>query len=120
MMYNNGSVSKNVKYQDICTIETIIVNISYFTLPGFFEIVNNSMYEWHDFYPLINDMSSKSYDFEILKIFIQHLKAKVNWIDCNFTRGLFDDETGQWTGATGMVTIYSACRGSFFGIQRCF
>ena len=28
-----------------------------------------------------------------------------NWINCNYTWGWFDDETGQWTGAVGQVKI---------------
>ena len=27
------------------------------------------------------------------------------WIDCNGTPGIFDYETGKWTGAVGQVNI---------------
>ena len=31
----------------------------------------------------------------------------INWIDCNYIWGWFDDETGKWTDAVGQVTFYS-------------
>ena len=33
----------------------------------------------------------------------------INCIDCNFTWGWFDDETGKWNGAVGKVNMYSVC-----------
>ena len=29
------------------------------------------------------------------------------WIDCNDTAGIFDNETGKWTGAVGQVYDFS-------------
>ena len=29
----------------------------------------------------------------------------INWINCNYTWGIFDYETGKWTGAVGQVNI---------------
>ena len=45
-----------------------------------------------------------SYDTEILSKFISNYNILVNWIDCNYTWGWFDDETGKWTGAVGQVS----------------
>ena len=78
-MYNNGSVSNNIRYKDICNINTFIVNVVYRIYPGFFEIVNNTMVEWYDFWGLLTDFSMIVYDFEILKPFFQNNNIIVNW-----------------------------------------
>ena len=77
-MYNNGSVSNNIEYKDIC-IDNFVVSIVYRTKPGFFEIVNNTMVEWYDFWYLLTDYSMIVYDFEILKPFFQNNNIIVNW-----------------------------------------
>ena len=80
-MYNNGSVSNNIRYKDLCDIDTFFVNVIYEYYPGLFEIVNNTMVEWYDFWNLITDYSMILYDFEILKPFIQNNNIIVNWIN---------------------------------------
>ena len=45
------------------------------------------------------------YDYEILSSFFENYHIIVTWIDCNFNFGLFDEETGHWTGAVGKVVI---------------
>ena len=90
-MYNNGSVSNNIKYKDICKSDNVVINVVYETTPGFFEIVNNTMVEWYDFYLLITDFSSIVYDFEILKPFIQNNNIIVNWTNAS----TFDRFLGQ-------------------------
>ena len=100
-MFNNGSVSNKVRYQDICT-DRFVANIAYFWS---YQVVNNSMVE----YPLNlieGQYSSISlpYDFEIIGSFLMNYNIIVNkWIDCNDTAGIFDNETGKWTGAVGQV-----------------
>ena len=42
-------------------------------------------------------------DYEILKSFFQNNYINPTWIDCNYTWGWFDNETGHWTGAVGKV-----------------
>ena len=42
MMFNDGSVSNNVRYQDLC-VERFAINVAYNHDPTFFEIENNSM-----------------------------------------------------------------------------
>ena len=78
-MYNNGSVNNNIEYKDICNIGNFNVNVVYRTDPGFFEIVNNTMVEWYDFYNLLTDFSMIVYDFEILKPFFQNNNIIANW-----------------------------------------
>ena len=84
-------MSNNIKYKDICDIENFVVNVVYISYPGFFEIVNNTMVEWYDFYLLITDFSSIVYDFEILKPFIQNNNIIVNWTNAS----TFDRFLGQ-------------------------
>ena len=81
--------------------DSLSINVAYNDNYGFFEIANNSMVEWHDFWMLLNGDSMLLYDFEILEIFFED--KIINWINCNFTWGWYDDETGRWTGAVGKV-----------------
>ena len=78
-MYNNGSVSNNIIYKDLCDIDTFFVNVIYEYYPGLFEIVNNTMVEWYDFWGLLTDFSMIVYDFEILKPFFQNNNIIVTW-----------------------------------------
>ena len=104
IMSDNGTVSNNVRYQDLCT-DKVVVNIAYNDEPGFFGNVNNTMKEWDDYYCVIESCSGMPYDFEILKTFLQTYNIEVNWIDCNFTWGVFDYDSGKWTGAVGKVNF---------------
>ena len=106
-IYNDGSVSNNIKYRDICDIENFVVNVVYISYPGFFEIVNNTMVEWYDFWNLIHDMTNIPYDFEILETFIQNYNIlNITWIDCNGTWGSLNHDIGKWTGLVGQVNSY--------------
>ena len=76
------------------------INVAYNDDPGFFEIVDNSMYA----YPvniIDGEYSNIAQDFEILEVFFEN--KIINWINCNYTWGWHDDETGRWTGAVGQV-----------------
>ena len=81
-------MSNNIKYKNICNIDNFIVNVVYRTYPGFFEIVNNTMVEWYDFWRLLTDFSMIVYDFEILKPFIQDNNIIVNWANAS-TYGMY-------------------------------
>ena len=79
-MYSNGSVNNNIRYKDICNSENFVINVAYVHYPGYFEVVNNTMVEWYNFYNLITDSTMLVYDFEILKPFIENNKIIVsNW-----------------------------------------
>ena len=47
--------------------------------------------------------SNIAYDFEILEIFFKTNNVIVNWLNCNYTWGWYDYDTGRWTGAVGKV-----------------
>ena len=103
MMYDNGSVKSKVSYQDICA-DKFIANIAHVWSN---DVVNNSMVE-HRVSSLSNrrgmGKSAIPYDFEIIGSFLINYNIIVNkWIDCNNTAGIFDYETGKWTGAVGQV-----------------
>ena len=74
-----------------------------------FEIENNLMVDTVEKYQMLHGLRTDSYyisyDNEILSIFFQHYDIIVKWINCNYTWGVFDDETGKWTGAVGQVNI---------------
>ena len=108
MIHNNGSVSNNVRYQDLC-IERFAVNVAYNHDYTWFEVENNSLVDLREKYGYLHGdkVGHYSYDTEILSKFIYNHNIIINWIDCNFTWGWFDYETGKWTGAVGQVTIYS-------------
>ena len=115
-MFINGSASNNIRYPEICNIKNFAVNIAYYTQTGFFEVVNNTMVEWYDYWGLIHDMSQIPYDYEILKTFFQIYNIGIiNWIDYSGTWGLFNHETGNWSGLVGQVNNYYeynfTCRG---------
>ena len=110
-MQNNGSVSKNVRYQDLC-VERFAINVAYNYDPGWFEVENNSLVDLREKYRYthgewVGAYDSLSDDDEILSMFFLNNNIIINWIDCNFTWGWFDYETGKWTGAVGKVAIYS-------------
>ena len=109
MMQDNGSVSKNVKYRNLCK-EQFPVHIAYNYQNLWFEMQNNSMVDtivkYKYFHGLFTDMNSYiSQNYEILSIFFKNYNIIVKWINCNSTWGWYDDETGKWTGAVGQVSM---------------
>ena len=80
------------------------INVAYNNDHAFFEIVNNSMVGYPAFV-VDGDNSYIPYDFEILEHFFKSYVIAINWIDCNYTWGWYDDETGRWTGAVGKVRV---------------
>ena len=114
MISHDGSVNRNLKYNDVCTAskidseqEFIRINIAYNNRPGWFEVDDDTqtMVE----YPLYHMISrSKEYSYvsftwEILKFFFKHNNIIPNWLNCHWNWGWFDEEKGEWTGAMGKV-----------------
>ena len=106
MIFKNGTTKDNLQYKDLCEEELQVI-IAYNNEENFFEIDNitNTMIEYPKMteYGLISDYGKHSYEYEILKSFFSKFNVKPTWINCNFTWGWFDDETGHWTGAVGQV-----------------
>ena len=102
MMYDDGSVSSKVRYNDICK-DRFVANMAHLWSEDV--VVNNSMVEY-PLYIIEGEYSYIPYYYEIIGSFLFNYNIIVNkWIDCNDTYGIFDNETGKWTGAVGQVNI---------------
>ena len=77
-------MSNNIKYKDVCNIDNFVINVVYDDDPWFFEVVNNTMVEWYDFFYLLEDVSMIVYDFEILKPFFQNNNLTINWRNATY------------------------------------
>ena len=109
MMQDNGSVSKNVKYKNVCK-EQFPVHVAYNHELFWFEMENNSMVDTMVKYRYLHGyfaggFTAISRHSEILSIFFKNYDIIVKWINCNYTWGVYDDEIGKWTGAVGQVNI---------------
>ena len=113
MMYQDGSVSENIKYRNVCS-EFFRVHVAYNQFNFYFEIENKSMVDTMAKYNFLhgdlvgNLVSSITRDsYQILSIFFDNYNIIVEWINCNFTWGLHDVQTAKWTGAVGQVSIFT-------------
>ena len=106
MLFKNGTINGDLNYKDVCKEEHDI-RIAYINEPNWFEIDNitNTMVEYPHWLIMVSDSGTISDEFEILKSFFANYNIKPTWINCNYTWGWFDYETGQWTGAVGQVQI---------------
>ena len=57
--------------------------------------------------PRKGDYTKIPRDWEIIKPFLDHYSLTATWVDCEFTQGVFDNNTGTWTGAVGKVRNYN-------------
>ena len=106
MIFKNGTTKDDLQYKDLCK-EEHHVRIAYNNAVGWFEIDNitNTMVEYPHWKIMVDDYGMLSDEYEILKTFFSKFNIKPTWINCNYTWGVFDDETGYWTGAVGQVQI---------------
>ena len=118
MMYNDGSVTNNVRYKNLC-VERFAVSVAHNNEPTVFEVVNGTLVDMREKMGHLHGNLVGAYDYiseddEVLSMFlIKNYNIIINWIDANYTWGWLDDETGMWTGAVGKVNIYiySVCTG---------
>ena len=121
MIFNNGSVNRNLEYEDVCELKEVYsepvyhkVNYAYNNYPNLFGVD-----PWQDEFYGMQEMPLRmkdivptkenafiSRDNEILKIFFKHNNIIPNWIYCNWNWGSFNPETGQWSGAIGKVKFF--------------
>ena len=110
MIHYNGYVGNTIRYQDTC-IDKYAVSIAYAYSS---EVVNNSLVEWTSMAhksghgDLVGTYPSIHYYYEIIIPFLEHHNIIVNWIDCNYTWGTFDNETGT-IGVLGQVYTCTPC-----------
>ena len=110
----DGTVRGNLKYKDYCphTKEASEqqkheITVAYNNEPGWFQVQDDTMKEYalrralfeSEQYPYV------SYEWEILRIFFDNYNIEPMWINCHYTWGWFDEETGKWTGGVGKVTL---------------
>ena len=93
----------NTKFKDICQKQQQNVKIAYNNDPLWFVVDNHGNMVEYPLFPVTGWLDKIPWDFEILKPFFEIYNITPTWVDCNFTWGLFDEETGHWTGAVGKV-----------------
>ena len=102
-LLNDATVSGDVHFYDVCKVADS-VTIAYNTLWTWFELD----FEWQAMEPFPVRPKKGEYtkiprDWEIIKPFLDHYSLNATWVDCEFTQGVFDNNTGTWTGAVGKV-----------------
>ena len=103
-MRDSGQVDDGKVWGDLCREKR--VNIAYNNEPNAFEVhETGEMKKWpiSDSVKYIGLYSYNSYDWEILETFFQNHGIVPVWINCHYTWGWYDEESGRWTGALGKV-----------------
>ena len=93
----------NRKIQDLCREPRHHVDIAYNFDPGMFEIEEDGSVSKLEYEFRTGEFDYLPKDTEIMESFLENYHITPNWIDCNYTWGWFDEETGNWTGAVGKV-----------------
>ena len=103
-LLHDATVPGGIHYYDVCKVVDA-VTIAYNNDPGYFEFdpVTQTVLEEPPVRPIKTGYSSTAHDWELIKPFLDHYRLSPTWIDCHFTWGWFDEETGSWTGAVGKV-----------------
>ena len=99
MILKDGKANK--EYKNICQKPQQSATIAYNTFYWFKIDMDGKILE----YPWVHQRGYTiiSTDREILSSFFENYHITPKWIYCNQTWGLFDKETGHWTGAVGKV-----------------
>ena len=112
-LLHDATVRRDIHYYDVCKVAdsvTIAYN-NYYQFGFEFDYKTQSMLEI-PMRPSNGRSSSIPYEWEIIKPFLDHYSLTPTWINCNFTWGVLDEETGTWTGAVGMVSNFIYLRES--------
>ena len=111
MVFDNGTINGGLDYEDLCKEEhatRIAFNNDYV-----FKVRNNQMLRYPRWKPIVLNWGQISTEDAIMRSFFSKYNIKPTWINCNYNWGVFDDETGHWTGAVGQVLILTLfARGS--------
>ena len=107
MIFKNGTTKHNLQYKDLCIKGVHEVRIAYNNVKASFTIDNitNTMVEYGYRIPIVAEWGQISHEYKMLKSFFSKFNIKPTWINCNSTWGVFDNKTGNWTGAVGQVEI---------------
>ena len=109
MIFLNGTTKNHLQYKDLCK-EEHHVRIAYNNFIETFGIdkITNTMIEYPKLtknFGHLHDQGQFSPEYEMLKTFFSKFNIKPTWIYCNQTPGVFNETTGNWTGAVGQVEI---------------
>ena len=97
---DNGEVDDGKVCGDLCREKRF--NIAYNNEPPYFELDDETG-------EMVKYQTGKikngqiPYDWEILDTFFNNHDIVPVWINCHFSWGRYDQESGKWTGAVGKV-----------------
>ena len=103
-LLHDATVRGDIHYYDVCKVADP-VTIAYnndFSAMFVVDPETQTMVEY-PVMPVKGWYSDIPWDWEIIKLFLDHYSLSPTWIDCNYTWGWLDEETGSWTGAVGKV-----------------
>ena len=114
-LFHDGTGRSDIHYYDVCKVAdsvTITYNNYWKVGHGGFGVwlawragITSTM--WEIPASPVKGFSKIPYDWEIIKPFLDHYSLTPNWIDSHHIEGVFDEETGTWTGAVGKVRSYN-------------
>ena len=105
-LLRDAIVHGDIHYFDVCKVSDS-VTIAYNNVPGYFIVNHETQTMVKNSVVPVNGATYVPWDWEIIQPFLDHYSLTPTWIDCHFTWGWLDEETGTWTGAVGMVIICS-------------
>ena len=100
-LLKNATVNKNLGFDDVCKEKH--VHVAYNNEPNWFE-VRKSTGEMVK-YPVnpIVGYFSVAWEWEVQAAFFAFYNIKPQWINANYTWGVLNYTTGQWSGAVGLI-----------------
>ena len=100
LLLKNATVNRNLGFNDVCKEKHVYV--AYINEPGIFEVskVTGEMVRYQ-VWPVVRD--SISFEWEIQAAFFKSNNIKPQWINANYTWGTLNYNTGQWSGAVGLI-----------------
>ena len=101
LLLKSATVNRNFSLDEVCKEKHVI--IAYNNEPDVFEVSNITGQLIK--YPVKPYMKywSIAWEWEIQAIFFKSNNIIPHWINCNYTWGWLEYETGQWTGAVGLI-----------------
>ena len=115
LVLNDGT--SNEKFSEICQESKHNVRVAYNNEAGTFLVENGKMVDYGIHIGKVTSIIAS--ESHILTSFFKNYHITPTWINCNYTWGWFDEETGHWTGAVGKVkkgdmnyefgAIYGSC-----------
>ena len=121
-LLHDATVRGDIHYYDVCKVADSVTIAYNNDFARRFEVELETQYETETETQTMVEYSVRpvkgwySYiprNWEIIKPFLDHYSLTPTWIDCDGIPGIFDDETGAWTGAVGKVRN---CNISFINI----